>query len=265
MLCEIFIYSKDNYLFMIFEISFSIPSDRFWFYGQICVLIFLILYFAMMMYSKRKSQIVSQKEFYHGFAYFVLTCIIAQGSYILKILYEDLWHEGEDLEFFKRYIAIGGTGYEYFMVICFSLGFIFLMKPIEKYILNHEKLNIYKFNKISFLAVIVPYIGAMIYFEPPWNEYWTYVAYPGIGLFAISALISMFGSFIFYIRLGMKATGSIKKKGFLIGFGMILIYASLIIGSQVSQKIGGWAGAILGPGVMIIGGSMVLIGHRIQM
>lgn len=238
-----------------------ILSDRVWFYGQVFVLFFLILYMILMFYSRRKSQIQSQQEFYFGFGFFVLSCIIAQGVYLAKITY-DSFGIGLDL---PRLIEIGGTGYEFFMVICFSFGFIFLMKPIEKYILNKQKLTIYKLNIISFFALITPYIGAIIYFNPPMDEYWTLAAYPGIGLFAISAIFSMFGSFIFYIRLALTSTGAIKRKGYLIGFGMIFMYASLIIGSLIADKIGGWAGAILGPGVMILGGLMVIIGYRIQM
>lgn len=213
-----------------------------------------------MFYSKHKSQIQSQKEFYFGFGFFVLSCIVAQGVYIAKITY-DSFGIGLDL---PRLIKIGGTGYEYFMVICFSFGFIFLMKPIEKYILNKEKLVIHKFNIVSFIALTIPYLGAVIYYNPPMDENWTTIAYIGIGLFGISAIFSMLGSFIFYIRLALTSTGAIKKKGYLIGFGMIFMYASLIIGSFIADKIGGWAGAILGPGVMILGGLMVLIGYRIQ-
>ena len=242
-------------------LSFEDQAQQFWFYGQIFVFFFLVVCFIMMLQMKRKTDMESQKAFHHGFAWFIFTTIIAQGLFLL----EETWGFAGNGDLLPRFIRIGGTGYEYTIFICFAFGFIFLMKPIEMYILNKDKLRITALNKVAAVCVTVPYVCSAIYHPAGWIEIWTLIAYPGIAVFAIAALFSMFGSFLFYIRLGIRGTGSIKRKGYLIGFGIILMYIALLAGSQVASDIGGWAGAILGPGVMILGSLMVIVGHRIEM
>ncbi|MBD3351278.1 MAG: hypothetical protein GF364_07305 [Candidatus Lokiarchaeota archaeon] len=247
-------------MLILLDFNFSDNAERYWFYGQLFLFFFLVVYFILMLRSKHKTELQTQKDMYHGFGWFVFSTVLAQGIYVVKLI----WDFTDQGEFIPRKIRIGGTGYEYVMFMCFSLGFIFLMKPIEQHILHKENLWITKLNKITLIFMVIPYIGSWLYYQPPWNDYWTYAAYPGLVLVILSALFSMFGSFFFYIRLGIVSSGLIRRKGFLIGIGIILMYIGLIAGSEIKSSIGGWAGAILGPGVMLVGAIMVIIGHRIQ-
>ncbi len=65
--------------------------------------------------------------------------------------------------------------------------------------------------------------------------------------------------------MGFKGTGLLKRKGFLIGFGMVIMYTALIAGSTLNSKMGGWIGAISNPFLMVLGELMIIFGQKIEM
>ncbi|MFX0103845.1 MAG: hypothetical protein ACFFCS_30060 [Candidatus Hodarchaeota archaeon] len=213
---------------------------------------FLIAYTIVMFYLGKKSQIESQKEMYRGFGLFVITLVAA--SLLSTINRADV---------FPKLIRIGGTGFEYLLIICFALGFIFLMKPIEKHILNKEKLRFTKLNIVTFILVLIPYICSAIYHEGSWIDNWTMLAVPGLCFFLVSMIISIFGSFSFYIRLGIRSTGIVRTRSLLIGIGIIFMYAGLIL-NALDLGLGEYVKALLGTTVMIIGAIMVIRGYLMK-
>jgi hypothetical protein len=238
-------------------INFHDQADMIWFYGQVGVLVFLIVYLIFIFQSANKSEADSQKEIFHGFAGFIISNIGNQTMFLIHTIYD----RNNSSDLLPRVIRIGGTGYEFLMLIFFAIGFYFLMKPIEKYLLQKEKLRITALNMTSFVVLLTIYIGSLLYHEGVWEDYWTYIAFVGVGIFGFSALFSMFGSFLFYLRLGIKSTGIIRKKGFLIGFGIIFLYIGILVGTSLDD----WMSIVFGPGIMIVGGIMVLIGHKIEL
>jgi hypothetical protein len=254
---------------MITQILFADLKEEVEFFVRFALLIFLINYCIIMYKSARvQDAAISQKEIAKGFGNFVLAINLAQILFLVKLVYDEL--SGKYL--FPRYIKIGGTGYEYIMMLCFALAFSFLMKPIEKYILQRERFWITKMNQIALILLLIPLIIAFLLNQPE-VPIWTYLAYPGLAVFAIAALVSIFGSFLFYIRLGIQGIGEIKKKGYLIGFGMILLYLGLIlvtvsfsslIGIETIHEIMLWVDALFGPSLMVIGAVMVIAGHKLN-
>ena len=91
----------------------------------------------------------------------------------------------------------------------------------------------------------------------------TYFAYPGVFFAGLSAIFSFIGSFYFYARVGLRATGLIRKKSLMIAFGLILIYFGFIGGSTMNTEMGYGAG-LVGPATMILGAVMVIRGHEIK-
>jgi hypothetical protein len=227
-----------------------------WALGQIVVLLLLILIDIILLNLARKSDFESQKAMFKGFGLFVVACSIIQALYVMQIFYSRAF-EGRDL--IPRFISIGGTGYEYVMFMGILLGFSFLMKPIENYLMQRPKAPITKLDIIGLVLLLIPYLGAIIYSVSPWDEYWTWAAYPGVGIGGLGVVISIIGSFWFYIRLGLKSTGMIRTKGYLIGFGIFLMYIGILVG----QFMEGWL-VVLNPLTIVIGAWMVIRGQKIQ-
>ncbi|MHA1819287.1 MAG: hypothetical protein ACTSU2_07850 [Promethearchaeota archaeon] len=237
-------------------------ADKVWVYAQIFVFISLIVFSILLVRLYRQAKMEAQKEIQKGFMLFSFTIVLTQLFYLMQIIHSRL--EGVSGNLYPRYIKIGGTGFEYLMILFLAFGYLFLMKPIEKYLLNREKLVITTLNKISIVALIIPYIGSVIYHEGDWIIYWTDAAYPGLVIFIFASLFSILGSFYFYLRLGFQSSGILRKKGFLIGIGILIMYIAVGAGSFINQEIGGWAGAIFHPILLIMGAVMTIVGLGIE-
>ena len=66
----------------------------------------------------------------------------------------------------------------------------------------------------------------------------------------------------FYLVLGVKASGSIRKKSFLIAFGFILVFTGLFLTQLPGSEA--WI-SLISPSVMILGFILLVTGYRIQL
>ena len=253
-----FLFSFGKIEFM--ELTFSDASRFYWFIGQNIACGLLLIFCIILIWNSKKSESQSQKEMFLGFGLFALSASVAQILYLIQLYMK---HSGQS-DFLVRVMKLGGTGYEYILLLCFAIGFYFLLQPMEKYIMNRPTKTFSKIALISFILLLIPYLIALITYSGEINEIYSILAYPGIVLFGFVAIISVFGTVFIYLIIGKKSTGSIKKKGYFIGIGLFLMYFALIIGSEISSKIGGWMAAIFNPGVMIVGCILVISGQKIQ-
>jgi hypothetical protein len=85
--------------------------------------------------------------------------------------------------------------------------------------------------------------------------------YGALGIGAIGVILSLVLIIGFYIVLGGKTGGSVRKKSFLIAFGFLLVFVGLIL-TQL-PKTDPWVG-LISPTVMIVGFTFLGTGYRIQ-
>lgn len=227
-----------------------------WFGAQVFILVLLVSFALLMLVRSHRSDLQSQKHFYLGFALYIVACLVAQSLYVVQN-YLKMYQGFSSV--YPRIIEIGGTGYEWLMIMCFAAGFIPLMFPIEKYMLQAHSLRILKLNIATCLLVVAPWVAAWFIED---RELATLLAYPGVALAALSAVISFGGSVVVYLRLGAKSTGSIRKKGFFIGIGLLLVYAGFIGGSNISAEYG--LLVLTGPVMMVVGALLILRGFQIE-
>ena len=241
-------------------ITFRSDADMVWGLGQIPVLISLVVVALIMFFHFKKSTADSQRALFKGFGVFVTCVSLIQLLYVIQILWtrSDL---GGD--FLVRYIRIGGTGFEYIMFLGFLLGFSFLLQPLEMYLMEKPKTPITKIDIIGFILLLIPYLGAILYSHPPMDEYWTLLAYPGVAIGGLGVLLSLIGSFWFYVRLGLKSTGILRQKGFLIGFGILAMYIGILAG-QLLGDLGEWF-LVAEPILICVGAWMCIRGLQIQL
>ena len=242
------------------ELEFSDISRFYWFVGQNIVCALLLLFTMILLWNSKKSEVDSQKEMFRGIGLFALSASIAQILYLYQLYMK---HSGQQ-DILIKVMKLGGSGYEYLLILCFAIGFYFLLPPMEIYILNRPKKEFSKIALISFILLLIPYLIALLTYSGQINEIYSIIAIPGIILFGIAALVGVFGTVFIYLKLGFKSTGSIKKKGYFMGVGLALMFFALIVGSEISSKIGGRFAAIFNPGVMILGGIFVIMGQKIQ-
>ena len=241
--------------------TFEDGSDKFVFALDFLIALFLVIYVAIQFKLRSETDFKSQRETYFGFGTFSLSLALLQIAYFIR----QFRIKASLSEIFPQRIAIGGTGFEYVMFIVMGFGFIFLVKPIEIHIQQKEKARIHQFNIITFILVTIPYIGACIH--PTLDEdpdYWTLIALVTIVFFALSALISVFGSLYVYFNLGFKSTGVIREKGFYMGFGLLMMLAGLVL-TQVETGINIWFDALYGKVMMMVGALMTIRGQQLKL
>ncbi len=241
-------------------LEFSDISRFYWFVGQNIVCGLLLIFTIVILWNAKKSEAKSQKEMFLGLGLFSLSALVAQILYLYQLYMK---HSGQQ-DILIKVMKLGGSGYEYIMMLCFAIGFYFLLPPIEIYILNWPKKYFSKISLVSFILLFIPWLIALITYDGQINEFYSYLSYPGIGLFGIAALVAVFGTIYIYLKIGYSSTGSIKKKGYFIGIGLSLMYFALIVGSEIASRLGGWFAAIFNPGIMIIGCILVISGEKIQ-
>jgi hypothetical protein len=225
-----------------------------WYFGQVAVFV-LLLVNAFYIYGLSRKDITDiQREMYKGFAFFIFFVCLNQLAFLAEATEELI--SGED--FYPQIIDIGGTGYIWIMIILFAISFVPLMRPIEKYVMGHSRLWIAQLNKVTVVFVVIPWVYGVISQDIVWA---TYIAYPGLVLAVFSALFSIFGSFIYYLKIGFSSTGQVRSKSLFIGIGMAITYFGVIGGSQIRYDLGVTAG-LIGPICLAIGLILTLRGFR---
>lgn len=230
--------------------NWSEPDDL-WYFFQFIALITLIVIGIYLIVLSRRNPTGSAHAFFMGLTLFLWICILNQFVFLFDI-YVRRYITGQ--EFIPKVIGVGGNGYIWVMLILFSLAFIPLMYPIEKYVTQSPKMPITKINITAFIGVLIPYC-----LVPFIDDYQlrTYIAWPGLALFVLAALGSLFGSIIIYLRVGFAGAGVVRQKAFLMAFGLIITYVGIIGGSSIQSSSDLFLG-IIGPISIIIGLSMVL-------
>ncbi len=233
-------------------------TQNIWYLGQWAVLFILMIIGVYLILLSRKSDFKSQKAMFIGLSLFLWVAVINQFAFVISMYLES--YSAYNVKIFPQVILIGGGGYIWILLMCFALGFIPLMYPIEKYVLQVKRLWITPLNIVTFFLVLIPFILTFFITNPTLR---TELAYPGLVFFVLSGLISFFGPCFIYIRVGMQSSGIVKTKSFLMGFGLLLIYIAILVGSEVKQYLGGYL-SLFGPIVLIIGLWMVLRGLTMQ-
>jgi hypothetical protein len=245
---------------IILELIFEDNTEKIVFLLDLLLAIFLLIYALILFNMRSKTEVKSQKDNYLGFGVFALSVALTQGAYFI----DEFREKALLTELFPERIGIGGTGFEYIIIITVAFGIIFLMKPIEIYIQQKEKPRVHQFNIITFVLVMVPYLGACIY--PMYDEnpdYWTLMAFGALVFFIIAAVLSIFGSLLIYLKLGIKSTGVLREKGLYMAFGLIFLYAGLAL-TQYKTGLNIWFDALYGKVMMMIGALMTIHGQRLK-
>ncbi len=97
-----------------------------------------------------------------------------------------------------------------------------------------------------------------------WQATWEtlqYVVYGILGIGGLGIILSLVLIIGFYMVLGGKTGGSVRKKSFLIAFGFLLVFIGLLL-TQLPRS-DPWVG-LISPMVMIVGFVFLGTGYRIQ-
>jgi hypothetical protein len=213
----------------------------------IIMAVMLVYFFAQ---SVKLREVTSQKHFYLGLGGFVAFNTITQVIWTLPF--------------------VGRGAINPYMLMLFLWAFVAVCWPVEKYVTNSKRFPITAINlagaiSMSAYIFIVPWFFPGINgVDPMWASAWQtleYVMYGALGIGAIGVILSLVLIIGFYIVLGGKTGGSVRKKSFLIAFGFLLVFVGLIL-TQL-PKTDPWVG-LISPTVMIVGFTFLGTGYRIQ-
>ena len=163
-----------------------------------------------------------QRIMYIGLIFYILINLIGLSFYLFKLFRVQLGYEDP----YTQYLNVGGTGFEYILMMFVMASCIPLMYPIEKNIIRSTTFRITKLNIIALIGLVIPYIFGIISGN---RDLATYLAIPGLVLAGILFLFAFLGCPILYIKLGLQAVGNLRIKCLSTGFGLFMICIGIII------------------------------------
>ena len=152
-----------------------------------------------------------------------------------------------------------------YMFLLFLLPFLFIMFPTEKYLLNRKKCPI-----SIIMAITIILVSAMLVIAHSVPDvtgagdalYNTLVIlHPAVVLCVLlSFVIGLIGGVWIYVMLGIKTTGTLRKKSFATAFGFIVWFLSVVVGNLLKgelSKLSPFA-ILLGP-ILFYAGTFLLM------
>jgi len=221
--------------------------------------------------SIKFKEVKSQRYFYLGLSLFVAFNTITQVLWTVDKWTIDLI-EGtppSDSSVVVDFTIpfIGGGAFIPYLFMLFLWSFAAVCWPVEKFVRNSKHFPVTIINLAAAISMTV-YIFVVPLFVPGIvrnDASWKALIYPMYAICVLGilgALLFMLLIVGFYMVLGFKTGGSVRKKSLLIAFGFMLVFVGLAL-TQVSKGYGPWV-SLLSPSVMIIGFVFLGTGYRIQ-
>jgi len=239
-------------------------------YQSIIALIMIVMMVYFFAQSVKLREVTSQKHFYMGLGGFVLFNLITQVIWTF-----DKWlsqattlPEPTDGSFIVDFTLpfVGKGAINPYLFMLFLWGFVAICWPVEKYVTNSKRFPVTTINLIGAIGMSV-YMFVVPWFFPgitDTSEAWEplqYVMYGVLGIGAIGLILALVLIIGFYLVLGAKTSGSVRKKSLLIAFGFMLVFIGLVL-TQL-PKDNPWMG-LISPTMMIVGFVFLGTGYRIQ-
>ncbi|MEX2680480.1 MAG: hypothetical protein Q6373_002685 [Candidatus Sigynarchaeota archaeon] len=241
-------------------------------YQTLIALIMLVMMVYFFAQSVKMREVASQKHFYMGLGGFVAFNLVTQAIWTIDKWIGALNTVPNPPNFDGSYVLnfilpfVGKGAINPYLFMLFLWGFVAVCWPVEKYVTNSKRFPATSINLIGAIAMSV-YIFVVPWFFPgiaDGSEAWNvleYVMYGVLGIGGIGFILALVLIIGFYMYLGGKTSGSVRKKSFLIAFGFMLVFIGLVL-TQL-PKDNPWMG-LVSPTVMIVGFVFLGTGYRIQ-
>jgi hypothetical protein len=239
-------------------VIFTTLSNDLWFTGQSIIALLLFINGIYLLVSARKAEIESQRQIFVGTSLFLLIAAMLEIGYLIDLYCRKYITNPYDP--YPKYTTIGGPGYVYLMVVIMGLACIPLQFPLEKHLMQTKSLWRTKLGIITLVILLVP---LFIYYIAYNLSLETTIGFIGLGFFVFLVINSIGGTLYFYIRLGAKSPGFVRKKAWNIGFGFLITFSSVALsfetkGDSIFENV-------IGPLLLIIGLWMLLRGELMKM
>jgi hypothetical protein len=151
----------------------------------------------------------------------------------------------------------------YFMFIFFQLSFLLILFPTEKYLRNSKK---YPVSALLVLSIVfLTFILTLGHFIPSDFASIPDTMKPALGIIhpilmieiLLTFALSMVVAVVFYIIIGVKTTGELRRKSFFTAFGFIIWFMSVIVGNVIKPYLDGFL-ILIGP-MMFYCGTFMLV------
>jgi hypothetical protein len=247
-------------------------NEQIWLITQLSIAIILIvmgIYFFGQ--SVKFKEVKSQRYFYLGLSLFVAFNTVTQVLWTVDKWTIDLMagtppSDGSIVVDFNLPF-IGGGAFIPYLFMLFLWSFAAVCWPVEKFVRNSKHFPLTTINLAAAISMTA-YIFVVSLFFPGIvrnDASWKALYYPMIAICVLGILGTLLFILLivgFYMVLGFKTSGSIRKKSLLIAFGFICVFVGLAL-TQVSKGYGPWV-SLLSPSVMLVGFAFLVTGYRIQ-
>ncbi len=251
---------------MIFQWELVTLEDQVWLISQAVIAgILLIMPFYLFLQSAKFRAVQSQRDFFKGLGIFVLFNFVSQLLWTIDRWLMELTRS-TDSPLFSLDIPFMGqpTLFIAVMFVLFLWSFVPVCWPVEKYVRNSKRFPATKINLIAAIA-LTTYLITVVFFMQPLikgSETWIIltiimdfiagVGFLGAGLF----IVLIIG---FYVVLGVKGSGFVRKKSTFIWLGFLLVF----VGLALTQVRGGWL-SLFSPITMILGFIFLVSGYQME-
>ncbi len=241
-------------------------EDQVWLISQAVIAgILLAMPFYLFSQSGKFRDVQSQRDFFRGLGIFVLFNFVTQLLWTIDRWYISLNHSAGSF-LFSLEIPMWGQPplFIALLFVFFLWSFVPVCWPVEKYVRNSKRFPVTKINLIA-AALLTTYVITVTFFMQPLamgSDTWNLltIVMDVIGGFGILGAI-LFALLIigFYVILGIKGSGFVRKKSTFIWLGFLLVF----IGLGLTQMREGWF-SLISPLTMILGFIFLASGYQME-
>jgi|SRR5271157_734215 len=238
---------------------------------------FILLVFGILflwLYLKKRKETPVMANFNLGYGFFFLVQCVNQLFYMFLVISNgSLLFTPEMHDYLVQSALIFIVGMSkpliklafqiFYMFIFFQISFLFVLFPTEKYLRNSKK---YPVSILLGLSIVFgTFLLVVAHFVPS-----DYTLIPGslmillgildpvmVAEILLAFLLGMIMAVIYYIIIGAKTTGELRRKSFLTAFGFIIWFLSVVIGNLLKPSMHGIS-ILIGP-VMFYAGTIILM------
>ncbi|GAB4317446.1 MAG: hypothetical protein Kow0069_20210 [Promethearchaeota archaeon] len=223
---------------------------------------------------ERAASNQSAAVFNLGYCAFFLVNAVNQLAYVADSV-DAFWPEfnavlARDYALALPELGIGDVGLSsqiVFMIVCFLWSFVLNVHAVEKYLRQSSKRPLSRAGVVAAVAATVAWLA----WYQPWLSNPAFVQVPspptpfnyllgfGVVFIVVVGLAMIFLFVAIYFDLARKTPGAVRRKGLVIGFGILFMYASLVAGNLLRGEgllPGYWT--LLGP-VLLLAGIAILV------
>lgn len=229
----------------------------------------------LILVPKSKKENPIQAPFNLGYTIFFFTQVLNQMFFIPDAFSDALYsYMGQDIILYvidETVFTFGLAMQLAYMFLLFSISFVCILFPFEKYIQNSKKypLSVILFLSIAMSAIVLIFGNIYIDVGSSGNDIMFAIlgiVHPIAALIILLGfIISLIGALTLYFRLAKQTSGVLRKKSLATAIGLLIWFLSVIVGNALRaqlEDLGIPYSTLIGPALFYAGTILLAYGFQ---